>query len=77
MSACTSSTNGLPSSYQAAKIDRSYLVFHKDRLREYKGRIKELEVELNMMTSEARMYKRERNFLLPLVIAMVLWIATA
>lgn len=63
--------------YQEVAIDQSYLTFCEEQLQASKDKNKELEVGLNMMTDEARMYKRERNFLLPLVIAMALWIATA
>ncbi len=63
--------------YQEVTIDRSYLTFCEEQLQASKDKNKELEVKLNIAIDEAQMYKRERNFLLPLVISMALWIATA
>ncbi len=51
--------------------------YYVGQLKTIRKRNKELEVELSITIEEAKMFKRERNFLLPLVIMMALWIATS
>ncbi len=64
--------------YQAAITEQQEILdYYGGQLKTIRCINKELEVKLNIAIDEARMYKRERNFLLPLVISMALWIATA
>ncbi len=52
------------------------LDYYGDQLKTIRDRNRQLEIERDVAIDEAKMYKRERNFLLPLVISLVLLIAT-
>ncbi len=52
------------------------LDYYGEQLKTIRGRCRQLEIEAKIAIDEAKMYKRERNFLLPLVISLVLLIAT-